>query len=148
MMSDCSLAGTYSLSVAAVWRGGGRFRHNPSVSTSDTYIMVFPAEHSALAHGKISPPSDFPHQHTAPVAMRMPHLPITATTKLAEMRRPDSPLSPAGSPPSPISEASPAGQSDAGAVPTQLSVEQSPAGGRRCQICFYARQLILDTWHE
>ncbi|XP_068440851.1 smoothelin, like [Clinocottus analis] len=65
------------------------------------------SEHSGLVHGgKMSPPNDFPHEHTAPVAMRMPHLPITATTKTAEMKGPDSPSSPGGSRSSPVSEAS------------------------------------------
>ncbi|XP_069003512.1 smoothelin, like isoform X2 [Embiotoca jacksoni] len=67
-------------------------------------------EHSVLVHGKIPPSADLPHEHTAPVAaMRMPHHPITAMTKTAEMR--GSPSSPVGSPPSPVSEASPTGQS-------------------------------------
>lgn len=101
--------------------------HTPTPAGLENGHSAATAEHSALAHGKISPPNDFPHEHTAPVAMRMPHLPITATTKMAEMRRPDSPSSPARSPPSPISEASPAGQSDAGTTPTQPSAEQSPA---------------------
>lgn len=70
-------------------------------------------EHSELVHGKISPPIDFPHEHTAPVTMRMPHLPITATTKTAEMKGPDSPSSPAGSRSSQVSEASPSNQSAA-----------------------------------
>lgn len=82
-------------------------------------------EHSALVHGKISPPSDFPHEHTAPVAMRMPHLPITATTKTAELRGPDSPSSPIGSQSSPVSEASPAIQSTASNKETQPSEEAS-----------------------
>ncbi|XP_022623364.1 smoothelin-like protein 2 [Seriola dumerili] len=65
-------------------------------------------EHSMLVHGKISPPNDFPHEHTAPVAMRMPHLPITATTKTADIKSsPDSPSSPIGSRTSIVSEASP-----------------------------------------
>ncbi|XP_054458584.1 smoothelin, like [Anoplopoma fimbria] len=76
-------------------------------------------EHSELVHGKISPPIDFPHEHTAPVAMRMPHLPITATTKTAEMKGPDSPSSPVSSRSSPVSEASPAGQSAASTNQTQ-----------------------------
>lgn len=65
-------------------------------------------EHSVLVHGKISPPNEFPHEHTAPVAMRRPHLPITATTKTAELKgSPVAPSSPVGSPSSPPSEASP-----------------------------------------
>ncbi|XP_071377039.1 smoothelin, like isoform X2 [Centroberyx affinis] len=70
-------------------------------------------ENSMLVHGKTSPPNDFPHEHTAPVAMRMPHLPITATTKMAEIKGPDSPSSPTGSQSSPVSEASPPSQSTA-----------------------------------
>ncbi|XP_029699868.1 smoothelin, like [Takifugu rubripes] len=70
-------------------------------------------EQSVLVHGKISPPSDRRHGHAAPVAT--PHLPITATTKVAEIKRPGSPGSPAGSPPSPASEESPLSQSAAGA---------------------------------
>ena len=74
------------------------------------YIQL---EHSMLVHGKISPTSDLPHEHTAPVAMRMPHLPITATTKTAEIKgSPDSPSSPVGSRSSPVPEASPPGQSN------------------------------------
>nr|XP_046244837.1 smoothelin, like [Scatophagus argus] len=83
------------------------------------------SEHSSLIQGKISPPSDFPHEHTAPVAMRMPHLPITATTKMAEIKGPDSPSSPAGSPSSPVSEASPAGQS-AGSTKQAQPIEEPP----------------------
>ncbi|XP_034557557.1 smoothelin, like isoform X2 [Notolabrus celidotus] len=82
-------------------------------------------EHEALVHGKISPPHDFPHEHTAPVAMRMPHLPITATTKTAEMKGPDSPSSPVGSRSSPVSEASPSGQSAARTSQNQ-PIEESP----------------------
>ncbi|TWW76791.1 Smoothelin-like protein 2 [Takifugu flavidus] len=70
-------------------------------------------EQSVLVHGKISPPSDLRHGHAAPVAT--PHLPITATTKVAEIKRPGSPGSPAGSPPSPAWEESPLSQSAAGA---------------------------------
>ncbi|KAF3693137.1 Smoothelin-like protein 2 [Channa argus] len=78
-------------------------------------------EHSVLVHGKISPPNDCAHEHTAPVAMRMPHLPINATTKMAEIKGspPDYPSSPFGSGSSPVSESSPPGQSD-------TSTNQSP----------------------
>ncbi|XP_036942345.1 smoothelin, like [Acanthopagrus latus] len=82
-----------------------------------------PTEHSGLVHGKISLLNDLPHEHTAPVAMRMPHLPITATTKMAE--GPDSPSSPVGSCSSPVSGASPTGQSAASAKQTQ-PIEESP----------------------
>ncbi|KAI4816026.1 hypothetical protein KUCAC02_006143 [Chaenocephalus aceratus] len=66
-----------------------------------------------LLQGKVSPPNNFPHEHTAPVAMRMPHLPVTATTKTAEMKGPDSPSSPSASRSSPVSDDSPTGQSAA-----------------------------------
>lgn len=81
-----------------------------------------------LVHGKISPPSDLRHEHAAPVAT--PHLPITATTKVAEMKRPASPGSPAGSPPSPVSEESPLSQSAAAAK----QGEPAPAGDWCCQL--------------
>ncbi|XP_068174311.1 smoothelin, like isoform X2 [Antennarius striatus] len=68
-------------------------------------------EHSALVHGKICPPSEFPLEHTAPVAVRMAHLPITATTKMAEIKGLDSPSSPVGSCSSPVSDVSPSTQS-------------------------------------
>lgn len=93
----------------------------------------YPPEHSALVHGKISPPNDFPHEHTAPFAMRMPHLPITATTKMAEIKGPDSPSSPACSPPSPVSEASPTSQSAASTKQTQPIEEPIQPGGWWCQ---------------
>ncbi|KAK5869003.1 hypothetical protein PBY51_009969 [Eleginops maclovinus] len=76
-----------------------------------------------MLYGKVSPPNDFPHEHTAPVAMRMPHLPITATTKTAEMKGPDSPSSPSAS--SPVSEASPTGQSAVSTNQIQ-PIEESP----------------------
>lgn len=83
--------------------------------------------------GKISPPSDLRHEHAAPVAT--PHLPITATTKVAEIKRPGSPGSPAGSPPSPASEESPLCQSAAGAKQSPQSTgEPAPAGDWRCQL--------------
>lgn len=57
-----------------------------------------------LVHGKMSPPTGVRQEHAAPVAT--PHLPITATTKVAELKSP-------GSPSSPVTEDSPAGQSAA-----------------------------------
>ncbi|KAA8593707.1 hypothetical protein FQN60_004541 [Etheostoma spectabile] len=57
--------------------------------------------------------------------MRMPHLPITATTKTAEMKGPDSPSSPVGSRSSPVPEASPTGQSAASTNQTQPIEESS-----------------------
>uniref|UniRef100_A0A3P8RYH1 Smoothelin, like n=1 Tax=Amphiprion percula TaxID=161767 RepID=A0A3P8RYH1_AMPPE len=81
-------------------------------------------EHSVLVHGKMSPPTDFPHEHTAPVAMRMPHLPITATTKTAEIKgSPVSPSSPVGSLSSSIAEASPTDQSAASIAQPQQTEE-------------------------
>lgn len=50
-------------------------------------------EPPVLVYGTMSPPSNSPHEHTAPVAVRMSHLPITATTKAAEIRT-TSPISP------------------------------------------------------
>uniref|UniRef100_A0A672Z138 Smoothelin-like protein 2 n=1 Tax=Sphaeramia orbicularis TaxID=375764 RepID=A0A672Z138_9TELE len=80
-------------------------------------------EHSVLVHGKISPPSDFPHEHTAPVDMRMPHLPITATTKTAEIKDPDSPSSPSGSQLSPMSDSPPLIQSPVATNHVQTMLE-------------------------
>lgn len=90
-------------------------------------------EQSVLVHGKISPPSDLRHEHAAPVAT--PHLPITATTKVADIKRPGSPGSPAGSPPSPVSEESPHSQPAAGARQSpQPTGDPAPAGDRCCQL--------------
>ncbi|KAJ7990277.1 hypothetical protein DPEC_G00298650 [Dallia pectoralis] len=54
-------------------------------------------ENSTVSHGK-SPPANNSvlHGHAAPVAMRMPHLPITATTKTADpsVMKSESPVSP------------------------------------------------------
>lgn len=65
-------------------------------------------DHSVQVNGKLSPPADLP-LHTAPPAVRMPHLPITATTKTAEIRT-GSPISPSGAR-SPASDSSPLSQS-------------------------------------
>uniref|UniRef100_A0A3P9GX03 Smoothelin, like n=1 Tax=Oryzias latipes TaxID=8090 RepID=A0A3P9GX03_ORYLA len=59
--------------------------------------------------GKASPPSNSVHEHAAQVSTRMPHLPITATTKTAEVKA--SPSSPAGLLSSPGSDITPTGQS-------------------------------------
>uniref|UniRef100_A0A8D3B4N9 Smoothelin, like n=1 Tax=Scophthalmus maximus TaxID=52904 RepID=A0A8D3B4N9_SCOMX len=84
------------------------------------------SEHSMLVQGEIAPPSDFPHEHTAPVAMRMPHLPITATTKTAELKgSPNSPSSPVGSRSSPVSEASSPGPSIT-SINQPQTIEESP----------------------
>lgn len=84
-------------------------------------------EQSVLVHGKISPATDLHQEHAAPVAT--PHLPITATTKVAEIKGPGSPISPAGSPPSPVSEESPVSQSAAGTKQRHQSTEEPvPAG--------------------
>ncbi|KAM8853632.1 smoothelin, like isoform 1-T2 [Synchiropus picturatus] len=82
------------------------------------------ADHSVAGHGKISPPNNFPNEHTAPVAMRMPHLPITATTKTAELRGlPDSDRSPTGSHSSPFSEAFGLNQTPTSSTPQQQRAE-------------------------
>ncbi|XP_038129351.1 smoothelin, like [Cyprinodon tularosa] len=66
-------------------------------------------ERSVSLHGKIPPPTDGLVEHAAPVTLRMPHLPITATTKTVEIR--PSPGSPVGSLSSPLSEDSPSNNS-------------------------------------
>ncbi|XP_077397256.1 smoothelin, like [Festucalex cinctus] len=82
------------------------------------------SEHSFLLHGKTSPPRDFPHEHAAPVAMRMAHFPITATTKTAEVKTsPDSPSSPTSSNSPPVSEAFPPSQSTASAIHPKPSAD-------------------------
>ncbi|XP_077467665.1 smoothelin, like [Stigmatopora argus] len=82
-------------------------------------------EHSLLVHGKTtSPPRDFPHEHTAQVAMRLAHFPITATTKTAEIKNsPDSPSSPTSSRSSPLLEASPPSQLAAAVLRPQASAD-------------------------
>uniref|UniRef100_A0A8C7SCN8 Smoothelin, like n=1 Tax=Oncorhynchus mykiss TaxID=8022 RepID=A0A8C7SCN8_ONCMY len=64
-------------------------------------------ENSTVSYGLSSPANNnVPHESTAPVAMRMPHLPITATTKTADpsVMKSESPASPVRSKPSPVSE--------------------------------------------
>ncbi|XP_061683900.1 smoothelin, like isoform X1 [Syngnathoides biaculeatus] len=81
-------------------------------------------EHSLLVHGKNSPPRDFPHEHTASVAMRIAHFPVTATTKTAELKTSsDPPASPSSSHSSPVSEAFPASQSSTSTIQQQPSAE-------------------------
>uniref|UniRef100_A0A3P9NVJ0 Smoothelin, like n=1 Tax=Poecilia reticulata TaxID=8081 RepID=A0A3P9NVJ0_POERE len=80
-----------------------------NVSTAKLDSLHFSCvEHSVLVQGKVSPPVDGPLEHAAPVTLRMPHLPITATTKTAEIKAStNSPSSPVGSMSFPSSEASP-----------------------------------------
>ncbi|CDQ99425.1 unnamed protein product [Oncorhynchus mykiss] len=69
--------------------------------------MLVQSENSTVSHGKSSPANNnVPYESTAPVAMRMPHLPITATTKMADpsVMKSESPTSPVRSQPSPVSE--------------------------------------------
>ncbi|XP_045068742.1 smoothelin-like protein 2 [Coregonus clupeaformis] len=64
-------------------------------------------ENSTVSHGKSSQANNnVPHESTAPIAMRMPHLPITATTKTADpsVMKNESPTSPVRSQPSSVSE--------------------------------------------
>ncbi|XP_041733438.1 smoothelin-like protein 2 isoform X2 [Coregonus clupeaformis] len=64
-------------------------------------------ENSTVSHGKSSPANNnVPYENTDPVAMRMPHLPITATTKTADpsVMKSESPTSPVRSQPSSVSE--------------------------------------------
>lgn len=101
--------------------------------------MFVQPEQSVLVHGKISPPTDLRHEHAAPVAT--PHLPITATTKVAEIKSPGSPSSPAGSPPSPVSEESPISQSAVGTKQRYQSTEEPvPAGD-----CFHQQHRLVPT---
>ncbi|XP_051934907.1 smoothelin, like [Hippocampus zosterae] len=81
-------------------------------------------EHPLLVHGKMSPSRDFPHEHTAPVAMRMAHFPITATTKTAELKTcPESPRSPTSFSFPPVSGAFSPCQSTANTIQPQSSAE-------------------------
>ncbi|CAL9684496.1 unnamed protein product [Knipowitschia caucasica] len=80
-------------------------------------------DHSVV-NGKLSPPTDLP-LHTAPSAGRMHHLPITATTKTAEIRALGSPISP-GCARSPASDSPPLSQSLNGNHHSPARVE-SPA---------------------
>lgn len=89
-------------------------------------------EHSELVNGKVSPPADLPHEHSAPVAVRMPHLPITATTKTAEMRAPDSPSNPSGSR-SPLASESP-------------PLSQSPNGNSHFPTIAESPVSLVKTW--
>lgn len=96
---------------------------------SNILSVVVQAEQSVMVHGKISPATELRREHAAPVAT--PHLPITATTKLAEIKSPGSPGSPAASPPSPACEESAASQSAVGTRQRAQSTEEPvPAGGR------------------
>ncbi|KAK7882822.1 hypothetical protein WMY93_028996 [Mugilogobius chulae] len=74
---------------------------------------------------------------TAPPAVRMPHMPITATTKTAEVRAQGSPISPCGSPPlsqSPNGNHSPARvESPAPAVKTWTPAPVRTLGSPRLQ---------------
>uniref|UniRef100_A0A8C1YJ52 Smoothelin, like n=1 Tax=Cyprinus carpio TaxID=7962 RepID=A0A8C1YJ52_CYPCA len=64
-------------------------------------------ENSTMPLRRISPPNGVSQQHTAPVSMAMPHLPITATKKVADsavMKSPESPGSPMQATPSAITD--------------------------------------------
>ncbi|KTG03303.1 hypothetical protein cypCar_00016519 [Cyprinus carpio] len=64
-------------------------------------------ENSTMPLRRISPPNGVSQQHTAPVSMAMPHLPITATKKVADsavMKSPESPGSPMQAMPSAITD--------------------------------------------
>uniref|UniRef100_A0A8C6U736 Smoothelin, like n=1 Tax=Neogobius melanostomus TaxID=47308 RepID=A0A8C6U736_9GOBI len=77
-----------------------------ALSSKNHHVIILNPDQSALVNGKLSPPADLP-LHTAPPAVRMPHLPITATTKTAEIRA-GSPVTGARSP---GSDSSPLSQS-------------------------------------
>uniref|UniRef100_A0A672R0G1 Smoothelin-like protein 2 n=1 Tax=Sinocyclocheilus grahami TaxID=75366 RepID=A0A672R0G1_SINGR len=64
-------------------------------------------ENSTMPLRRISPPNGVSQEHSAPVSMAMPHLPITATTKVADsavMKSPESPGSPMQATPSTITD--------------------------------------------
>lgn len=64
-------------------------------------------ENSIVPLRRNSPPNGVLHEHSAPVPMAMPHLPITATTKVADstvMKSPESPSSPMQATPSAITD--------------------------------------------
>lgn len=86
-------------------------------------------DQSALVNGKLSPPADLP-LHTPPPAARMPHLPITATTKTAEIR--------AGSPISPSGARSPASDSS--------SLSQSPNSTHHSPTTTESPAPLVKTW--
>ncbi|XP_056613433.1 smoothelin, like [Triplophysa dalaica] len=65
------------------------------------------AENSTVPLRENSPANGVSQEHTAPVPMALPHLPITATTKVADspvMKSPESPGSPMQAMPSPITD--------------------------------------------
>lgn len=97
------------------------------------FLNFVQPEQSVLVHGKISPPSDLRHEHAAPAAM--PHLPITATTKVAEIRSPGSPGSPSGSPPSLVSEESTLSQSAPGTKHIHQSTGEPVQAGDGAVAC-------------
>ncbi|XP_056468102.1 smoothelin-like protein 2 isoform X5 [Gadus chalcogrammus] len=73
--------------------------------TAHAVYLTHLSESPMLVHGQSSPPNNLPHEHTAAVSSRMLHLPMTAVTKVAEMRGPDSPRSPIGCQSSCVTEA-------------------------------------------
>jgi len=65
------------------------------------------SENSTIPLRRNSPPNGVSQEHPAPVPMAMPHLPITATTKVADsavMKSPESPGSPMQAMPSTITD--------------------------------------------
>ncbi|XP_030237483.1 smoothelin, like isoform X2 [Gadus morhua] len=73
--------------------------------TAHAVYLTHLSESPMLVHGQSSPPNNLPHEHTAAVSSRMLDLPMTAVTKVAEMRGPDSPRSPIGCQSSCVTEA-------------------------------------------
>lgn len=60
-------------------------------------LYLFLSENSTVPTKEISPPNSVSQQNSSPLCMAMPHLPITATTKVAEssgLKSPESPSSP------------------------------------------------------
>ncbi|KAI1903287.1 hypothetical protein AGOR_G00025650 [Albula goreensis] len=91
------------------------------VDPAPTATVLENGHQSASASSAIQPEARLPHndlpqEHTAPMSMVRPHLPITATTKIAEssatvIKTQESPTSPIRAPPSALTEAQPSSQS-------------------------------------
>ncbi|XP_061105941.1 smoothelin, like [Conger conger] len=85
------------------------------------------SESSALPAEVRSPHTDVPQEHIAPMSMVRPHLPITATTKMAESsvasvtKSQESPTSPIQAPPSAPTEVQPPSHSTSDTPPQTVS---------------------------
>ncbi|XP_017550355.1 smoothelin, like isoform X2 [Pygocentrus nattereri] len=76
---------------------------------------VSAAENFTVPLRQSPPPIGVPQRNSSPVSMAMPHLPITATTKVADspaLKGPESPSSPMQSAPSNVTDTQPGSQTD------------------------------------